>query len=69
PWLYRQADPVIDPFTTEHDFEWRVGVGVDIPIKERFGLGLQVQYRVLDSNIPGNTVKDFSVSMGPTVSF
>jgi hypothetical protein len=69
PWLYKQPDPVTDPFTTERDLEWRVGVGLDIPIQDKFGLGVQLQYRALNSNIPGNTVKDFSVTMGPTVSF
>ena len=53
----------------ERDLEWRVGVGLDIPIQDKFGLGVQLQYRALNSNIPGNTVKDFSITMGPTVSF
>ncbi len=61
--------PASYPNITEHDLEWRVGVGVDIPIQDQFGLGVQVQYRALNSNIPGNTVNNFSVSMGPTVSF
>jgi hypothetical protein len=69
PWLYRQPDPATDPFTTERDLEWHVGVGLDIPIQGKFGLGVQVQYRAINSNIPGNTVKDFSVTMGPTISF
>jgi hypothetical protein len=69
PWLYKQPDPATDPFTTERDLEWRVGVGLDIPIQDKFGLGVQLQYRALNSNIPGNTVKGFSVTMGPTVSF
>ncbi len=68
-WLYRQPDPASNPFITERDIEWTAGVGVDIPIKDRFGLGLQVQYRALISNIPGNTVRDLSVTLGPTVSF
>ncbi|HXW72197.1 MAG TPA: tetratricopeptide repeat protein [Methylocella sp.] len=69
PWLYRQPDPVADPFKTERDVEWRVGLGLDVPIEGRFGIGLQVQYRTLISNIPGNTVKDFSTTIGPTISF
>lgn len=68
-WLYRQPDPITNPFITEHDLEWRVGVGVDIPIKDRLGLGVQVQYRAMNSNVPGNTFKDFSVTIGPTVNF
>jgi hypothetical protein len=69
PWLYRQPDPILNPFITEHDFEWHVGAGLDIPIQGKFGLGVQVQYRAVNSNIPGNSVKDLSVTMGPTVSF
>lgn len=69
PRLYREPDPTINPFITEHDLEWRLGIGLDIPIRDRFGLGVQLQYRAINSNIPGNTVKDLAVTMGPTVSF
>ena len=69
PWLYREPDPLTDPFATEREFEWHVGIGLDIPIRDKLGLGVQLQYRAINSNIPGNTVKDFSVTMGPTVSF
>jgi hypothetical protein len=69
PWLYRQADPFFNPFTTEHDLEWHAGIGLDIPIQDRFGVGVQVQYRAINSNIPGNIVRDLAVTMGPTVSF
>jgi hypothetical protein len=68
-WLYRQPDPILNPFTTEHDLEWRVGAGLDIPIRDQFGLGIQVQYRMFNSNIPTNTVRDLAVSIGPTVRF
>lgn len=69
PWLYREPDPTIFPLITERAFEWRTGIGLDMPIQDRFGLGVQLQYRAINSNIPGNTVKDLSVTMGPTVSF
>ncbi len=69
PWFYRQPDPAIVPFVTEHAFEWHAGVGLDIPVQDRFGLGVSVQYRAINSNIPGNTVGDLEVTMGPTVRF
>ncbi|SFK49983.1 Outer membrane protein beta-barrel domain-containing protein [Methylocapsa palsarum] len=69
PWLYNQSNPTTSPFTTERDLEWRVGVGFDIPVKDSFGLGVQLQYRAINSNIPTNTIRNFSVSAGPTVSF
>lgn len=68
-WQYRQPDPTFSPFTREHDLEWRLGLGLDVPIYDRFGLGVQVQYRTFNSNIPGNTFEDLSVTLGPTVSF
>jgi hypothetical protein len=69
PWFYRQPDPAIVPFVTEHAFEWRAGVGLDIPLQDRFGLGVAVQYRAINSNIPGNTVRDLAVTLGPAVRF
>lgn len=69
PWLYRQPNPTTYPNITERDLEWRVGVGVDIPVRDAIGFGVQFQYRAINSNVPGNTVGNFSVSMGPTVSF
>jgi hypothetical protein len=59
----------MNPIVTEHDLEWRVGVGLDVPIRDKIGLGVQVQYRALNSNVPLNTVRDFSITLGPTVSF
>jgi tetratricopeptide (TPR) repeat protein len=69
PWLYRQPDPAVAPFVTEHAFEWGVGAGLDIPLKDQFGLGVAVQYRASISNIPGNTVRDLAVTLGPAVRF
>jgi len=59
----------MNPIVTEHDLEWRVGVGLDIPLRDKIGLGVQVQYRALDSNIPLDTIHDLSITLGPTVSF
>lgn len=69
PWLYREPNPLFNPFITERDLEWRVGVGFDIPIQNNIGLGVQVQYRALNSNVPGNTVRNLAVTAGPTVRF
>ncbi|MCI0598182.1 MAG: hypothetical protein L0Y50_02500 [Beijerinckiaceae bacterium] len=69
PWLYREPDPAVVPAVTERAFEWRAGIGLDVPIRDRFGLGVAVQYRAYNSNVPGNTVRDLAVTMGPAVSF
>ena len=69
PWLYREPSPNTFPFLTEHDLDWHLGIGFDVPIRGSFGLGVQVQYRAINSNIPGNTIKDLSVTIGPTASF
>lgn len=69
PWLYRQPDPIFHPLTTERDLEWRAGIAADIPVWDKLGLGVQLLYRAINSNIPSNTVRNFSVTIGPTVSF
>jgi hypothetical protein len=32
-------------------------------------LGIAVQYSAINSNVPGNTVRDLSVTLGPSVHF
>jgi hypothetical protein len=68
-WIYRAPDPTIDPFIAERAFEWQAGVALDIPIGNQVGLGVQVLYRAINSNIAIYTIKDLAVTMGPTVRF
>ena len=66
---YRAPDPNINAALRRHDFEWRAGASLDVPVTERFGLGLQVQYRAADSNLSLYDSKDLSVTVGPTLRF
>jgi hypothetical protein len=68
-WLYGAADPTIDPLTTAHTTEWRVGLGLEIPIWDRFILGTLVQYRDDVSNVAAFSVRDLSVTAGPSFKF
>jgi hypothetical protein len=68
-WLYSAPDPAIDPTTTPHTTEWRVGLGLEIPLWRHIVLGTLVQYRADQSNVAAFTMHDLSVSAGPTLKF
>ncbi len=68
-WQYKAPDPTIDPTTIPHILEWRVGLGLEVPIWKLLVLGLLVQYRADVSNIPAFSMRDFSVTAGPTLRF
>ena len=68
-WIYKAPDPAVDPNIAQRDLEWRVGLGIDAPIQANFSLGLLVQYRALNSNLPIYTMHDLAISAGPTVRF
>jgi hypothetical protein len=68
-WLYKAPDPTIDPTIAQRDLEWRLGLGLDIPIRSQFSLGLLVQYRAVSSNLPVFSMRDLAITAGPTVKF
>jgi tetratricopeptide (TPR) repeat protein len=68
-WLYAAPDPNIDPTQTPRTTEWRVGLGLEIPLWRHLVLGTLVQYRADQSNIPAFTMHDLSVSAGPSFKF
>ena len=68
-WQYNAPDPAIDPLTTPHILEWRVGLGLEFPIWTKLFLATQVQYRADLSNIAAFGMHDFSVAAGPTFRF
>ena len=45
-WQYNAPDPAIDPNTTPRTNEWRVGLGLDVPIWNKVYMSTLVQYRV-----------------------
>jgi hypothetical protein len=68
-WLYNAPDPTINPLTTPRSTEWRVGLGLDVPIWQRLALGMLVQYRADLSNISAFSMHDLAVTAGPTLKF
>jgi hypothetical protein len=68
-WQYAAPDPTVDPTTTPHILEWRVGLGLEVPIWKLLNLGLLAQYRADVSNIPAFSMRDFNVTGGPILRF
>jgi hypothetical protein len=66
---YAEPDPIVDPFTTRVDTQWRVGAVLDMTFYQRLGFSLQVQYLHTDSTIPNYRLQDFIVAAGPTFRF
>jgi tetratricopeptide (TPR) repeat protein len=66
---YDIPNPVIDPRVTRRDSEWRVGALLDVPVHEAIGLGIQVQYCRVNSNLPNYDTRNLSVTFGPTFRF
>jgi hypothetical protein len=68
-WAYNSPDPTINPAVAQRSFEWRVGLALDIPIANQFYLGARVQYLAISSNLPVFSMRDLTVSFGPTLKF
>lgn len=68
-WQYAAPDPNIAPTITPHTQEWRVGLGLDVPIWKLLMFGTLVQYRADRSNISVFSMHDLSVTAGPQIKF
>jgi tetratricopeptide (TPR) repeat protein len=68
-WQYKAPDPFVDPFTTPHTLEWRVALGLDVPVWNTVTFGLLAQYRVDTSNVAAFSMRDLAFTVGPTVKF
>jgi hypothetical protein len=66
---YDEPNLIVDPNVKRHDREWRVGAGLDLPISDNIGLGLQVTYSVIDSNLRNFRSRNLAISFGPTLRF
>ena len=66
-WQYAAPDPTINPTVTPNIVEWRVGLGLEVPIWKLLYLGMLAEYRADQSNIPALSMHDFSVTAGPTL--
>ncbi len=68
-WYYAAPDPTIAPFTTAHATEWRVGLGIEIPVWQKLIFGALVLYRDDVSNVAAFSLRDLSVTAGPSIRF
>jgi hypothetical protein len=68
-WLYNGPDPSIAPLITPRSTEWRVGLGLDVPVWKAIVLATLVQYRAEVSNVTAFSMHDLAVSAGPTLKF
>jgi hypothetical protein len=68
-WNYKGPDPTVDPLQTPRATEWRVGLGLDVPIWKQIVLGMLVLYRTESSNVPTFSFHDLAVTAGPTFRF
>jgi hypothetical protein len=66
---YDSPNPIVDPGVRREDREWRVGAGIDLPVYQNAGFGVQVTYSHTDSNLRNFRTNNLAVSFGPTVRF
>jgi len=62
-------NPFVDPRAGHADFEWVVGVTVNMPITRTFGISTTVQYDQVNSSLPNYGFSNFSILSGPTARF
>jgi hypothetical protein len=62
-------NPAIDPAITRADTEWDVGLTLNTPFTQTFGLSTTAQYARTDSTLSNYRLNNFSVLSGPTVRF
>ena len=66
---YAIPDPIVAPFTTRMDKQWRVSGTLDTTFYRNIGFTLQVQYLRTYSTVPNYSLQDFIVAAGPTFRF
>jgi tetratricopeptide (TPR) repeat protein len=66
---YAIPDPIVAPFVTRRDKQWRVAGTLDTTFYHNIGFTLQVQYLRTYSTIPNYSLQDFIVAAGPTFRF
>jgi hypothetical protein len=68
-WIYHAPDPNIDPLQAQRTQEWRVSLGLDMPVRKQLYLSMLGQYHGFASNIPVFTMTDWSFTAGPMLKF
>ena len=64
-----EPDPIVSPFTTRTDRQWRVSGTLDTSFYHNLGFTLQVQYLRTYSTVSNYSLQDFIVAAGPTFRF
>lgn len=68
-YSYDAANPFISSLITQVDNQYRVGLALDVPVHEQWGVLTQIQYSWSESSLPNYAFDNFSVSVGPNVRF
>ena len=66
---YAEPDPIVSPFTTRTDRQWRVAGTLDTTFYRNLGFTLLVQYLRTYSTVSNYDLQDFIVAAGPTFHF
>jgi tetratricopeptide (TPR) repeat protein len=66
---YAIPDPIVSPFITRSDRQWRVSGTLDTSFYHNIGFTLQVQYLRTYSTVSNYNLQDFIVAAGPTFHF
>jgi hypothetical protein len=66
---YAEPDPIVSPFITRTDKQWRVSGTLDTSFYRNIGFTLQVQYLRTYSTVSNYSLQDFLVAAGPTFRF
>jgi hypothetical protein len=66
---YAEPDPIVTPFVTRTDRQWRVAGTLDATFYRNLGFSLQIQYLRTYSTVANYSLSDFLVAAGPTFHF
>jgi hypothetical protein len=68
-WNYGAPDPIINPLVAARVTEWRISLGLEVPVWQKLVLASLVQYRDDQSNVAAFSMRDLSVTAGPSIKF
>jgi hypothetical protein len=66
---FDQPNPFVNPFVTRHDWQFRAGARLNMPITPNVGVAAAAQYDLHDSTIRNYRANGATVLVGPTIRF
>ncbi|HTO80230.1 MAG TPA: hypothetical protein VMJ31_10705, partial [Methylocystis sp.] len=66
---FDSPDPLVDPFLSRRDRQFRVGSQLNMPFSSTLGVSAVAQYDLYNSNIPNYRSSGGSFLVGPTIRF